>query len=277
MAAFAFAFAVALVGAGAAGVVAQQIVTPATASRDAVRATKDGLTLPAGEFEVVDLVHAVARFLCRNYLFDDADLDKVPGFTLQRSIALDALGSEEMLYALLAARGLAALPVDELRGVFQIIPLASDRRTLPVTNVPWRTPDEILRRPRLRELVMTAVALRHADAHELANALRAQFSLQGTWQPGVPTAAPLDDDHLLLHGYRDQIAPLLLILHRIDLASEPLPAPVPRAPTATAVPAPDVAAMLRRLTALEQEVALLRRAVRAADAAPTATTPGEAR
>lgn len=228
---------------------AQQVVTPATGSHHAVVATKEGLVLPAGDFTVADLIAAVSGYLCRNYLFEPDVVDKVPGFTLQRSIALDALGSEEMLYSLLAARGLAALPIDELRGVFQILALAPDRRTLPVTNVPWRTPDEILRRPRLRELVMTAVALQHADAQQLMAALRTQFSLQGMWQPGVPTASASGPNTLLLHGYRDQIAPLLLIVQQIDKLAEP---------AAAAVPVPAIEPLVRRLEALEREVASLR-------------------
>lgn len=244
---------------------AQQVVAPATDVRHAVLATKDGLTLPAGDFSVADLISAVSGYLCRNYLFEPDVVDKVPGFTLQRSISLDALGSEEMLYSLLAARGLTALPIDELRGVFQIVPLAQDRRTLPVTNVPWRTPEEILRRPRLRELVMTAMTLRHADAQQLMNALRAQFSLQGMWQPGVPTASASGTDTLLLHGYRDQIAPLLLVVQQIDRLAEPRPAPATVTP-----PASDE--LLRRLAALEQEVAALR-AERPRPVAPPPTSP----
>jgi hypothetical protein len=240
-----------------------QVVAPANGAHGTVLATKDGLVLPAGEFTVTDLVDSVARFLCRNYLFDATALDKVPGFTLQRSLALDAIGSEELLYALLAARDLAALPVDELRGVYQIVPLAPDRRTLPITNVPWRMPDEILRRPRLRELVMTLVTLEHADAEQLANALRAQFALQGMWQPGVPTASAAGNDTLLLHGYRDQIAPLLALVQQIDRAARQAQ---PAAAAADAVQA--------RVARLERELAELRREVQAMRAtAPSAANP----
>lgn len=242
-----FAFAVML-----AALPAQQIVTPATVARGPVLATKDGLTLPAGAFSIVDLVDAVSGYLCRNYLFDYGALDKLPGFTLQRSIALDAIGSEEIPHALLAARGLAALPVDELRGVWQIVPLAPDQRTLPVTNVPWRTPEDILRRPRLHELVMTVITLQRADAQQLAGALRMQFSLQGTWQPGVPIACASGPRTLLLHGYRDQIAPLLVILQQIDRMQEAPPPP------------PSNETLLARLDALEREVAALRAELQAA-------------
>ncbi|MFY9342340.1 MAG: hypothetical protein WAT39_07615, partial [Planctomycetota bacterium] len=218
-----------LVGATPTALPAQQPVVTANAQRGPILATKAGLTLPAGEFTVVDLIDAVAGYLCRNYLYDASELAEVRGFSLQRAIALDALGSEEMLYALLAARNLAALPIDEWRGVYQVVALTPERRTAPIATVPWRTPEEILRRPRLRELVLTSVVLAHADANQLANGLRAQFSFQGTWQPGMPTAVATGANTLLLHGYREQVAATLLFLQLVDRQSTPaaVPAPAP--------------------------------------------------
>jgi hypothetical protein len=224
---------------------AQQVVAPGTASRGAIVAAKDGLTLPAGEFTVAELIEAVAAYLCRNYLYDQAVVDGARGFTLQRSLALDALGSEEMLYALLAARNLAAVPVDELRGVFQIIALGNNpQQPGPIAATPWRSPEEILQRPRLRELVMTAVDLRHVDAQQIAQAFRNYFSMQGQWQPGVMTACASGRHTLLLHGYRDQLAQTILLARQLDRlqAGEP--------PMTTEVE--------QRLDALERVVAALR-------------------
>jgi hypothetical protein len=228
----------------AATAAAQQPLVGASTQHGPIVATKDGLTLPAGEFTVADLIDAVAGYLCRNYLYDHADVEKVPGFTLQRRIGLDALGSEELLYALLAARNLTALPVDELRGVFQIVSLSPERRSTPIATVPWRTPEEVLRRPRLRELVLTAVVLHHADATQLANGLRAQFSFQGMWQPGMPTAAASGPHTLLLHGYRDQVAATIQMVQLVDRE--------------TGEAQPDHDPVLARLDALERELATLR-------------------
>ncbi len=223
---------------------AQQVVAPGTASRGAIVATKDGLTLPTGEFTVAELIEAVAVYLCRNYLYDQDVVAGARGFALQRPIALDALGSEEMLFALLAARSLAAVPLDELRGVWQIVALGGNpQRPGPIVVTPWRSPEEILRRPRLRELVMTAVDLRHADAQQLANALRAHFAMQGNWQPGVMTACAAERHTLLLHGYRDQIAQMIPLVQQIDKLSSDQPVPD---------------AMQQRLDALERELAALR-------------------
>ena len=239
---------------------AQQVVAPGTATRGAIVAAKDGLTLPAGEFTVAELIEAVAVYLCRNYLYDQAVVDAARGFKLQRAVSLDALGSEEMLYALLSSRDLAAVPIDELRGVYQVIALGNNpQQPGPIATTPWRSPEEILQRPRLRELVMTAVELQHADAQQIAGALRHHFAMQGQWQPGVMTACASGDRTLLLHGYRDQLAQTILLLRQLDK----LQAGEPRVATG----------VQQRLDALEREIAALRAELRAEHAARTEIKP----
>jgi len=224
----------------------QQVLAPTAGAHGAILATKDGLLLPAGELTVAEVIDATARFLCRNYLFDLAMVETVPGFTLQRQLALDAIGSEEILAALLASRGLAALPIDELRGVYEVVSLTDPDRPA-LATVPWRSSDDVLRRPRLRELVMTAVELQHADAMQIANALRIQYALQGSWRPGMPTASAAGPHLLLLHGYRDQVAAAILAALQFDRLVTPR--------TTDDLP--------QRLERLEAEVAELRRALAA--------------
>ena len=230
----------------AAGTAAQTPLVLATAAHGPIVATKDGLTLAAGEFAVTDLVEAVAGFLCRNYLYDYSALEKAEGFRLQRTIALDALGSEELLYALLSARGFVVLPVDELRGMHQIVSLAKDPQAA-AANIPWRTVDEVLRRPRLRELAMVAVPLQFVDAQQVASGLRAQFSLQGMWQPGMPTASASDPRWLVLHGFRDQVVPVIQFALLVDAQHRP-----------RHVPPSEMEALQTRVAKLEAELAAIR-------------------
>lgn len=222
---------------------AQQIVAPAAASHGAITATKDGLVLPAGEFTVVELIEATASFLCRNYLYDLGDVSHRGGFALQRTIALDAPGSEELLCALLSTRDLAAVPLDELRGIYQIVALDGNPRVLDV--LPWRTPDEILRRPRLRDPVVTAFEVQHVDARHLAQAFRQQTMLQARAGPPLFAAFAPDEHLLLLRGYRDQLAQAILLVRQLERAHAPEPA----------VDAP----LQRRVEELEREVAELKR------------------
>lgn len=239
------AFAIAALLSLAVAVPAQHVLAPHIASHAPIVCDQRGLVLPAGSIGAAELVDATARFLCRNYLYDADALADVAGFTLQRPLAVDALGAEEILYALLAARGFVVLPLDELRGLYEIAALRG--RTTPLASVPWRLPDEVLQRPRLRELVTTALPLLHLDANAIAAQLCAHFALQGAWQPGAPTAAALGPRTLMLHGFRDQVAEALLAVRRIDAAVG-----------ATVIAAPSNEALWQRLHALEQEVATLR-------------------
>lgn len=222
---------------------AQQVIAPAAATHGSITATKDGLVLPAGEFTVVELIEATAAFLCRNYLYDQADVSRRGGFALQRAIALDAPGSEELLCALLATRDLAALPLDELRGVYQVVALDADPRILAV--LPWRTPDEILRRPRLRDPVVTAFEVRHVDARRLAQAFQQHAMQQHGSAPPLFAAFAADEHLLLLRGYRDQLAQAIQLVQQLERAHTP--ANGPHSP------------LQRRVDALEREVALLKR------------------
>ena len=228
----------------AASAFAQQTVTAPNDRHGAILATKDGLVLPAGEFTAVELIDAVAVFLCRNYLYDHTAVARAGSFTLHKSLALDAIGAEELLHALLATRDLASLPLDEPRGVHEIVSIGTNNHAAvaPATRAPWRTPEEILGRPRFHDLAMTAVELHNADAVALAHGLRAHFTPIGAWRPGTLTACASGPRLLLLHGYRDQLAPVILLVRQIDKATEP----------------PPDSAIAARVAALEREVADLR-------------------
>ncbi|MBL8748120.1 MAG: hypothetical protein JNK78_03100 [Planctomycetes bacterium] len=222
----------------------QQTIAPPNGAHGAIVANKDGLVLPTGDFTVAEVIDAVAAFLCRNYLYDPADVERTEPFRLQRPLALDAIGAEEILHALLASRELAAIPLDERRGIHQVIPIGPNTNgtAMALIAAPWRTPDEILRRPGPHELVTTAVDVRFADVQQVAAALRAHFGSIGPWRPGALLAFASSPGILLLHGYRDQIAQVLVLTQRLER---------------TVAPPPD-AQLLRRLEALEREVADLR-------------------
>jgi len=227
----------------AAAPVAQQVVAASTTRHGAILATKDGLVLPAGEFAVSELIDATATFLCRNYVYDAAAVARAAPFTLHRPLALDAIGAEEVLHALLAVRELAAMPVDELRGVHQIVSIGPRAGTAAAVNAPWRSPEEILARPRFRDLAMTAIELRNADAGMVAQGLRVHFATAGPWNPGVLTACAAGPNLLLLHGYRDQLAQVIGLVRQLDKATPPPPSP----------------SVVDRIAALERELGELRK------------------
>lgn len=200
---------------------AQQTIAAATATHGEIRADRHGLVLPAGEFTVPELIEATADFLCRNYLYDYGKAEQAGMFRLQRPVAVDALGAEELLYALLSTRGFAVLPIDELRGVYGVLYLgATDRDPSPPLQSPWRPAEEILRRPQLREIVYSHVLLEHADAREVARMLR-DLDRHQTWRPGHLLASASSSRFLMLHGYRDRIANAIRIAQQIDRYAKP--------------------------------------------------------
>lgn len=221
---------------------AQQVVTEATSTRGPIVAGKDGLVLPAGEFSVAELIEATARYLCRNYLYDEARVADLRGFVLQRQVALDACGAEEMLCALLATREQIVLPIDEHRGMFAIVPIGADAPPLPITAVPMRTRAEILQRPRLHDLVTTTLELPHCDAPQLARALDAFFALDGRGAPTRPRASAAGPHTLFLFGFRDQLVDVVQLVRMLERQFDPSVPP----------------SLLQRLDALEREVAELR-------------------
>lgn len=235
---------------GATPLSAQQVVTPASSTHGAITATKDGLTLPAGDFTVAELIEATAVYLCRNYLYDPGMVAHAAGFTLQRPVAVDALGSEELLHALLATRDLVVVPIDELRGLHQVVSIGPNAPPLPASSFPWRSPEEILHRPRLREIVVTTFELREAFAQQLAQALRSHFAVAGAgaWRPGQLTAFAVEQHTLLLCGYRDQVAHVLMLGRQLERLAVP-PTPTPPAPPS----------LHERIEQLEREVAELKR------------------
>lgn len=221
---------------------AQQVIAEATATRGPIVAGRDGLVLPAGEFSVPQLVEATARYLCRNYLYDEASLADLHGFVLQRAVALDACGAEEILYSLLATRAHVVLPVDEHRGLFAIVPIGANAPPLPITSIPMRSRAEILQRPQLHELVTTTLELPLGDAPRLAAALEAFFALADGGGPIRPRAAAAGPHTLFLFGFRDQLADVVQLVRQLERQFEP----------------PPPASLLQRLDALEREVVALR-------------------
>lgn len=219
----------------------QQANAPERPLHGAIVADENGLVLPAGELGLAEAIEATALYLGRNYLYDPAAVARRPGFTLQRRLALGALGSEEFLCALLTTRGLAAMPLDEPRGIYVVVAFEEDPRALAM--VPWRRPDEILRRPQLREPAVTAIELQHVDARLLANLVR-QHAATSPQQP-LFAAFAADERVLLVRGLRDQLAAVIQLARECERAAG--------APPAAAAPA-----LQERVDRLEREVAELK-------------------
>ncbi|MFK7740434.1 MAG: hypothetical protein AB8H80_08920 [Planctomycetota bacterium] len=231
-----------------------QVLASATKHHGDIVTSARGLTLPRGEFTIGEMLDAAAAYLCRNFVYDPGEIADRQPFRLQRSLSLDAIGTEDVLHALLASRSLVALPLDATRGMWMVLPLDSETAARPMAMVPWRRPSDILARPNLRELVMTAVRLQHLDVRQMETALRSHFAMQRTWRPGAPTVSQAGPHTLVLQGYGDQLAQILSNLQALDEQASP--------PAAAPAPAPSsklVDGLMQRIERLEQQVEELRK------------------
>ena len=181
---------------------------------------KDGFVLPEGAVSVEDLIDSAARYLTRNILCHPQELaiQPQPDFVFQKRLALDALGCEEMLGELLASRGLVVVPIDERRQVYEVIHQQGPRgREIWNRAVP-RTPEEVLQRPSLKQMVLVTLPLKHINATIAVNALRPFFSTGNSNSPGIGlvfgTAGTAQA--LIVTGFTDQVAACIRMLQLCD-------------------------------------------------------------
>ncbi|MBK8097535.1 MAG: hypothetical protein IPK26_10525 [Planctomycetes bacterium] len=179
----------------------------------------NGMTLPAGEITANDLIDAAAKFLGRNILWSPQELGSVQTFALQRPLAVDAPGCEEVLCQLLATRYLVVIPLDEQKNLYEVVSLNGQRQRDIAATAVWRTADEVLRREGLKQVVICSVPLKHINAQVATNALRPFFGMFGG---GNNSAAGLiigntgTDETVLLQGFADQVADAIRLLRDAD-------------------------------------------------------------
>lgn len=211
-------------------------------------------TLPVGEVTLEDLLVSAARFLDRNLMWSPGELaGAIHGstFTFRRALTLDATACEEVLCNLLYMKGLVLLPLDPDRGIYEVVNLNGQRAREVSTRAPWRSPEEVLKRPNLKEPVLTTVQLKHINATIATNALRPFFAQAGSSNGGGLTFGTAGNNSaILLQGFRDQVAGAIRLLHEVDV-------PVPVAQMDAVDPLGELRA---RIAELEQQVAKLKKA-----------------
>lgn len=190
------------------------------APKGKVASGKDGFVVPMGEVAVDELIDEAARFLGRNLLWHPHEVAKVAPFVFQKPLALDAVGCEELLYGLLLSRGLVIVAVDERLQVHEVVfvgmPAQQNRPDL-CARALVRTPEKVLERPQLKQLVSTTVRLAHVNAQHAAQAVR-QFVAFNLPPPlGLHVATTPANDAVLLVGLGDQVAAAIRLLRETDV------------------------------------------------------------
>jgi hypothetical protein len=178
---------------------------------------KDGFVLPEGAVGVEELIDAAALFLARNILWQGQELGNQPPFVFQKRLALDAIGCEEMLAQLLATRNLAVVPIDERRQVYEVLNLQGQRGREIVQRAVPRTPEEVLQRPNLKQIVLVTLPLQHINATIAVNALRPFFASNSPMPgQGLNIGTAGSNEAVLVLGFTDQVAACIRMLQQCD-------------------------------------------------------------
>jgi hypothetical protein len=226
------------------------------AQNDAARpgdkpAAKAPFVFETGPVEVRTLVERCGAFLQRNILLDEAELTQAQGqgngprraarpaapaaaagapaaeppqgpfVELQLPVVTDHDGCEDLLTSLLWTRGLALVPLDEKKGVYEVLAIAGARGREIAMRAPQRTAAQVLARPTLKQFVTVVHALQHTNAMNASNALRPFFASYGN------QTVPLNLGHVgntasfVLTGPQDVVASALQLLQAADVPAQP--------------------------------------------------------
>jgi type II secretory pathway component GspD/PulD (secretin) len=197
---------------------------PESAAPVHIRIGSDGFVLPAGDIELRELIEAAAYYLQRNIVSNPDELRRAGGepLHLQKELAVDALGCEDVLSQMLYMRGFAVIEVDSDKRLYEVIHLQGTRAAEVAASAPHRAPEEILRRPHLKQYVVTEVQLQHVDAQKACSMLRPFFAnaiggmASNSLRLVVGTMG--NRSSLLLGGFQDDLAQAILLVRACDTA-----------------------------------------------------------
>jgi hypothetical protein len=203
----------------------------------------DVFVLEAGEHDVVDLIDQSALFLGRNYVYAENEVAQAASrkVRLQHRLELDAAGCEEVVSSLAFSVGLAMLPLNPQRGIYEWVLLAGPKRGLVSTAALAMTPQKVQANRNLRIPVTVTYPLQHINAGAATNQLRPFFAAGSVAAITLASAG----DSVVIGGFAPEVANAIDLLERIDAAPAEQPA---------AVPAAWQAQVEQRLRALEKAV-----------------------
>ena len=191
-------------------------------SQDVPQDKVGGFTLEAGDHSLESLVDRSAVFLQRNYLYSQEELAAHPSGSihLQNKLELDRKGCEEVLSQFLYAKGFAIVPLDEKKGIYEVIHMQGPKRTEIAARATWMSPQQVLDKRDLKHVVLCSVRLHSINAQTATTALRPFFS-QGGAGPGALMPGNVGTDHtILLQGFAGQVAAAIELLQRVDEPNE---------------------------------------------------------
>ena len=207
-------------------------------------ARKAPFVFEAGTIELGELVERCGAYLGRNILLDDTELAPVianrgrprqaaqapaseaPSVHFDVPVVADHDGCEELLSAVLWRHGLALVPLDEAKDVWEVLALRGNRQREITMHAVLRTPEAVLARPALRQFVLVVCKLDHTNAMAANNALRPFFAQSGGSQGvGDLVIGNFGNERaLVLSGPQDLVANAIRLVQAADV---PMPDIVP--------------------------------------------------
>ena len=244
-------------------------------------AAKAPFVFEPGVVELRTVIERCGTYLQRNILVDDSELSVASGqprprqqrppapagaapaatdvptgpfVDLQLPVVTDRDGCEELLTSLLWTRGLTLVPLDEAKGVYEVLAMNGARGREVLARAVQRTPEQVLARPTLRQHVTVVYRMKHTNAQIATNALRPFFASSGSPNGNQLALGNVGNSaSILLSGPQDQVANLLQVLATADV---PMP---PELRTEVDVRVDALAKqneqLARRLAALEEKLA----------------------
>lgn len=228
-----------------------QHTRPAGTVQPAAKVQEQKFVLEPGTIKLTDLIDRSARFLGWNILAQEQELASSGGQSsvqLQNQISVDHDGCLELVTSLLYRSGLALVPLDEGKNLYEVISLMGPRQRDISARAKATTVADILARPNLKIMVTTVVPLQHTNATIATNALRPFFASTGGPSGGSLTLGNVGNNtSLLLSGMQDQVAAALRLIQACDVAP-----PADQLPPSLA---DRVEALERRIAELERKLA----------------------
>lgn len=180
-----------------------------------------GFVLEAGDHELGDLIERAGKFLGRNYLVNDQELAAAgpKRVHLQSRLELDAIGCEEVVSQLCYTAGLAMMPVDARRGIWEWVSFQGPKSGALFSHALEMAPEEILRRSAWRVYVITRIPLRNLNPNAAANTLRPFFVGAGGNFAPIQFGQVGDDRGLILTGIADCVAGAIRLIQDADNAA----------------------------------------------------------
>lgn len=183
--------------------------------QDPAKSTNKDFVLEAGQHNIRELIDRAAEYLGRNYLYSESDIQNAPDMKvkLQQRLVLDGVGCEEVVSQLAYSKGLAMIPIDETRGIYEWIYRTGPKRFELNASAVEMTPAQVLAKSKQRLMVLTTVPLSRLNANALTNQLR-PFFVQGGGQGTVTFGAA--GRSLLLQGDARQVAAAIRMIDKIE-------------------------------------------------------------